>query len=289
MISLRSSTPAPGLLRTLGLRSYFVAALLAAVPVAACGGKNGPSSVDYSVSAQKNYDRGLAELEQHDWGAAAKYFAFIRSRFPYSKFAVLAELRLADAEFGAEQYLEAVDSYKLFGKLHPTHEMVANGYTSLRVAEAFYRQLPEDMWILPPSHEKDQTSIEEAADELRTFLDKYPDSPFRKRGQELIASVAKRLAEHEWYVARYYWDRGKPMATVLRLRRLLDRYSGGSHDVAAFWLLGRAYARVDMPDRARETWIQLIAKFPKSEQAQDAASAIARLPAATPSTVPTRP
>ena len=36
--------------------------------------------------------------------------------------ALVAELRLADAEFGADQFLEAVDSYRLFIKFHPTHE-----------------------------------------------------------------------------------------------------------------------------------------------------------------------
>jgi outer membrane protein assembly factor BamD len=271
---------AHGLLRTRGRRLLLALAIAAAAAVPACGGRDGTAAVDYSVSAQKNYDRGLRELERHDWTAAAKYFAFIRSRFPYSKFAVLAELRLADAQFGASQYVDAVESYRVFTRLHPTHEMVANGYASLRIAEAYYKQLPGDMWILPPSYEKDQTAIEEAEAELRSFLEKYPDSPFKDRGRDLLKRVAKRLAEHEWYVARYYWDKGKPMGTVLRLRRLLDRHAGVGYDVPALWLLGRAYARVDMPDRARETWNQLIAKFPKSEQAQDAKEAIARLPAA---------
>jgi len=71
---------------------------------AACGGKSG-GAVDYSVSAQKNYERGLKELQDRDWLSASKYFTFIKSRFPYSKYAVLAELRLGDAQFGAEQYL----------------------------------------------------------------------------------------------------------------------------------------------------------------------------------------
>jgi tetratricopeptide (TPR) repeat protein len=56
----------------------------------------------------------------------------------------------------------------------------------------------------------------------------------------------------------------------------------GERERALDWA-GRAYAKVDMPDRARETWNQLIAKFPKSEQAQDAKDAMARLPAPAPS------
>lgn len=260
-----------------------VALALAVAPLAAtaaCGGKSGAGAVDYSVSAQKNYERGLTSLGAKDWVAAAKYFAFIKSRFPYSKYAVLAELRLADAEFGAEQYLEAVDSYKLFVKFHPTHEMVANGYASVRIAEAYFKMLPGDFWILPPSFEKDQSSVEDAEEELRSFLDKYKDSPYRKKAADLLARVGKRLADHEWYVARFYWDRGKPMGTVLRLRRLLDRHRGVGYDVDALWLLGRAYVKVGMPDRAREAWGELVSKHPTSARAGEAKQAIASLPAA---------
>jgi len=259
-------------------RSIFVLAL--AFAAASCGGKGGAASVDYSVSAQKNYDKGMKELERQDWIAASKYFGFIKSRFPYSKYAVLAELRLADAEFGAEQYLEAIDSYRLFTKFHPTHEMVANGYASFRIGEAYYKQLPTDFWMFPPSYEKDQSSTEDAGNELKSFLDKYPDSPYRDKAKEILVKVGKRLADHEWYVARYYWQRNKPMGTVLRLRRLLERYRGVGYDEEALWLLGRAYVAVDMPDRARITWQELVAKYPKSDRAGDARGALASLPAA---------
>ena len=244
---------------------------------AACGGKSTAGAVDYSVSAQKNYEKGLKELEDKDWLAASKYFQFIKSRFPYSKYAVLAELRLADAQFGAEQYLEAIDSYRLFIKFHPTHEMVANGYASFRIGEGYYRQLSGDFWMFPPSFEKDQSSTEDAANELKTFLDKYPDSPYRDKAKEIVKSVGKRLADHEWYVARYYWDRGKPMGTVIRLRRLLERYRGVGYDEDAMWLLGRAYVAVAMPDRARTVWAELVEKYPKSSHAGDAQAGLARI------------
>ena len=202
---------------------------------------------------------------------------FIKSRFPYSKYAVLAELRLADAQFGADQYLEAIDSYRLFIKFHPTHEWSRNGYTSFRIGEAYYKQLPSDFWLFPPSYEKDQSSIEDAGNELKSFLDKYPDSPYRDKAKQIVDSVAKRLADHEWYVARYYWDRGKPMGTVLRLRRLLERYRGVGYDVEALWLLGRAYVAVGMPDRAKLTWTELVTRFPQTSRAGEARTAIATL------------
>ncbi|MEM9489929.1 MAG: outer membrane protein assembly factor BamD, partial [Myxococcota bacterium] len=128
-----------------------------ALAVTGCGGSGGSTgAVKYSVSAQKNYEQGLARLERKDWLAARKYFSFIKARFPYSKYAVLSELRLADSEFGARSYLQAIDSYKLFIKFHPTHEMVANGYANFRIGESYLKLLPGDFWLLPPSYEKDQ-------------------------------------------------------------------------------------------------------------------------------------
>src|SRR5690606_5221304 len=110
----------------------FLAAL-AVTLAAGCGGGSASGKVDYSVTAGKNYQKGLAELVEKDWVAAAKYFSFIKARFPYSKFAVLAELRMADAEFGAGHHLQAIDGYKLFIKFHPTHDMVVNGYADYRI------------------------------------------------------------------------------------------------------------------------------------------------------------
>jgi outer membrane protein assembly factor BamD len=265
-----------------------VAALVAvlALAVAGCGGA-GTGTVEYSVSAQRNYEKGMDALQQKDWLAASKYFAFIKSRFPYSKFAVLSEVRIADAEIGAEEFTQAIDSYRLFIRLHPTHELVSDGYASYRIGEAYYRQLSGDSFLLPPAYEGDQTSNEEAATELTTFSEKYPQSPYLPKSKEILKKVGKKLADHEWYVAQYYWKRDKPMGTVLRLRRLLERYRGVGYDEDALWLLGRAYVSVDMTDRARSTWQELVDKYPQSSRAAEARSALPALPrSAAPSAIP---
>jgi outer membrane protein assembly factor BamD len=242
----------------------------------ACGGKGPSGAVKYSVSAQANYQKGLKELQEKDWVAAAKYFSFVKARFPYSKFAVLAELRIADAEFGAKHYIQAIDSYKLFFKFHPTHQMVANGYSAFRIGEAYYKMLPTNFWILPPAYEKDQSATYDASRQLRQFMKKFPRSTFVAKARKMLIRVHNRLAQHEWYVAKFYWDRGKHMATVLRLRRLLRDYHGVGYDGDALWLLGRAYTKVKMGDRARKAWQKLVDKYPRHKRASDARKALAR-------------
>jgi outer membrane protein assembly factor BamD len=256
--------------RRIAIAAALLSSLTLVLVLGACGGKGGSGKVEYSVTAEENYQRGMKKLGDEDWLAARKYFKFIKARFPYSKYAVLAELRTADAEFGAGAYLQAIDSYKLFIKFHPTHDMVTGGYCRFRIGEAFYKMLPDDWWILPPSHEKDQSTTSDAHQQIRAFVDQYGKTPFAPKAKKMLSTLDHRLAAHEWYVAKFYWDRGKPMGTVLRLRRLLSKHAGVGYDAEALWLLGRAYVKTGMTERAKKTWKRLIRDFPKHKRAAEA-------------------
>lgn len=265
----------------------------------ACGGsaREGAGRVEYSVSAKQNYDRGMKAIEDEEWLDAVKYFAFVKARFPYSKYSVLADLRISDAAFGAGAYLEAIDGFQQFIKFHPTHEMVENGYAAFRIGESYYKMLPDDWFLLPPAYEKDQSAAIDALRELASFMRKYPASPFRERADKMRRDCAARLAAHEWYVAEFYWKRDRPMATVLRLRTLLRRYPDVGYDEEALWLLGRAYVKVgrivepksggptdSSPANARDAWTVLTQKYPKHPRAESARRELARLPSPSTST-----
>lgn len=255
-----------------------IIATLLLLSVAACGGSvPGTTKVKYEVSAKRNLEKGEERLKAKDWIAASKYFSFVKARFPFSKQSVVAELRLADSEFGAKQYLQAIDSYKLFTKFHPTHEMTTNGYASFRVGESYIKLLPGDFWLIPPSFEKDQSATTDAHRELSTFLKKYPTSPYRKKGEEYLIKVNTKLASHELYVARFYWKRDKPNGTILRLRRLLKKNSGSPLDRDALDLLAKAYIRVGDNKRAKTTLERLVKEHPKSSEAKNAKQSLARL------------
>jgi outer membrane protein assembly factor BamD len=259
----------------------LVMALVTALGAAgvACGGsvRDSDDNTEYSVSARQNYDKGISKLEDEEWSEAAKFFAFVKARFPYSKYAVLAELRMADALFGAGSYLEAIDGYKLFIKFHPTHEMVSSGYAPFRIGEAYFKMLPDDWFLVPPSYEKDPSATLDAARELASFLKKYPKSTHVKKAREMYTRAAKLLADHEWYVARFYWSRDKPMGTVLRLRGLLEHYPGVGYDEEALYLLGKAYLAVGRPKDARTTFERLVSRYPRHRRATQARDEISKL------------
>jgi len=129
----------------------FALAIALAVGAAACASSEDSKQVTYSMTAKQNYDRGLEELKKENYVEAAHYFTYVKQKFPFSKFAGLAELALADTEFARNNYQEAIDSYKSFARLHPTHEKVEDGYTAFRLAECYVKEMPEDWFILPPA------------------------------------------------------------------------------------------------------------------------------------------
>ena len=82
----------------------------------------------------------MAELKDESYGEAKKYFQFVKQKFPFSKYAVMAELALADTQFAQGNYTEANESYKSFARLHPTHEKVEDGYVAFRICEGYFKR-----------------------------------------------------------------------------------------------------------------------------------------------------
>jgi outer membrane protein assembly factor BamD len=246
----------------------MAAVLVAAAAVGCAGSDETTKPITYSLTAKQNYEKGIAELKDENYPEAQKYFQFVRSKFPFSKYAVLAELAIADTQFDRGNYTEAVDSYKQFMRLHPTHEKVQDGYAAFRVGECAYKDMPDDVWLLPPSYEKDQSSVGDTLRELDDFIKKYPDSPYVKDAQPLRREALKRLVDHEVYVARFYLDRDHPKAAAMRIEGAIRRYPGSGREPELLLTLGQTYLHMGDRDRARDTFERVIREYRGAEQAR---------------------
>src|SRR5262249_50783750 len=123
-------------LPTLPALAMLVVAALA--PCFGCASSDEATKpITYSLTAKQNYEKGLGELKDENYPEALKYFQFVKSKFPFSKFAVLADLAVADTQFARGNYTEAIDAYKSFARLHPTHEKVEDGYVAFKVGESY--------------------------------------------------------------------------------------------------------------------------------------------------------
>jgi outer membrane protein assembly factor BamD len=217
-----------------------------------CATSDDGKQVTFSQTDKQNYESGLEELKNENYVEASQHFNFVKQKFPYSKYAILAELALADTEFARGNYQEAIDFYKSFIRLHPTHEKVEDGYIAFRIAECFVKEMPDDWSLLPPASEKDQTFVRDALRELDNARTKYPQSPYFEKANGYRLQVLHRLIEHEVYVARFYLDRGHPKAAILRIEGALRRYPDSGQEGELMLTLGETHLEMGNPSLAKQ-------------------------------------
>ncbi len=263
--------PHPQALRgpSFGRALALVLSLALTGPAAGC--KTGPDlSADYAQTASENYELALGEFGDEDWDEVIQYADFVRIRFPFSRYAVEAELLIARAEFEQGNYLTSQDAFRQFSKLHPTHKHVRNGWVSYMAAVSAYMNGPQGFFLLPPDYQRDQSRLREALVELEYFFDHYSETTSNENALALRDEINRRLLEHELYVARFYLDRDKPEAAIGRLESAHAQYPGIGLDAEVLFLLGLTYLRMEEVELARSIFSELQSQHPRHHHGKQA-------------------
>lgn len=235
-------------------------------------------TVSYAPTAEGNFVEGEKAYQNEEFLAAQRYFGYIRSKFPYSRFSVLAELRIADCQFERKRYLEAIDSYNNFVRLHPTHDKAA--YARFRIGKSYFNQIPSNFFLLPPAHEKDQAAVRDAEKALLAYVRQNPKGEDVPEAEKILAKVRGRLMAHERYVADFYKNLERDRAYVGRLEVIRTSFADVGLDAELLLEISEVWARLGEPDKARAALTELMEKFPKADEREDAEELLRTLPAA---------
>ena len=173
------------------------------------------------ATAEDYFNQGLKVLEGSkrlfvtnvDYPAAIAAFQEVITNFPFSEYATLAELKVADAYFEQRKFEEAASFYQDFIELHPTHPQVP--YALLRNGECAFKQM------LKP--DQDQAKTKAAIEQFNALIEKHPSSDQIPRARELRGQALDQLAMHEVLVGDFYFDNGQYHAAVPRYQEALDK------------------------------------------------------------------
>jgi outer membrane protein assembly factor BamD len=234
-----------------------------------------PPTFEEVAPADELYQEGLETLEGGrflgliktvDYDEAIEIFQSIIDNYPYSDYAVLSELRIADAYFDDEKYEEALSYYRDFSDLHPQHEKVP--YTIFRSALCHESRVR--------ASNRDQTATRDALVYLDRLLSKYPHSEYAPEAEDLWRDLRTRLADHVIRIADFYMGRGEYESAAERYRSLLNDYPGLGFDPMALYRLGLCYSMMNRPEEAEGIFKVVVQNFHDSDFADDAADRIAR-------------
>jgi outer membrane protein assembly factor BamD len=236
--------------------------------VMACAG-GAPDDTEFGEvpSAEDLYAQGLAKLEKggiHFWfidtrdrQGAIDTFQDIIDNYPYSDYATLAELRIADAYFDQELWEEALSYYRDFPDLHPDNEKVP--YTILRTALAYYHQSR-------PAN-RDQTATRQALNQLERLREKYPQSAEAEEADHLWRELRTRLGTSVMNIGNFYMERGEYRSAADRYHSVLNEYPGLGLDAEALFKLGLCYREMNLEDEADRIFQVILDNYQGSEVA----------------------
>ena len=162
-------------------------------------------------------------LDADDYSTAADLFRQLKDQYPYSKYALLAELKMGDALYLDGKYIEAQAAYEDFERLHPENDAVP--YAIYQQGMTFYMRMQ--------GIDRDQTPTIQTIQTLSRLVETFPDSKYAVMAKARISEAQNNLAGHEFYVGEFYYQRKDYQAALNRFYGLLEYYpDSGYHQRA---------------------------------------------------------
>lgn len=179
------------------------------------------SSTGVEKSADQLAVDGMQKMQKQDYDDAVKEFRQLKERYPYSKYAMLAELKLGDAHFFNKEYSEAAIAYDEFARLHPRNEVIP--YVLYQIGMCHF--------LTFTTVDRDQEETRLAMEAFQRVLQTFPDSEYAMKAKKQLFECQKRIASHEFHVGRLYYIMGEYYAARERLDAVSRKYPEALKDL----------------------------------------------------------
>lgn len=246
-------------------KSKAVQALVALVLLVSFAAAGCSSAEKIDPSTPEGAFKLAEELEKDERfeESVAKY-TDVKNKHPYSRYAVLAELKVADVQYLRESYIEAQYAYQTFKDLHPKHPQI--DYVTFRLGMSFFNQLPS-------TTDRDLSLADKAILYFDEVTTSYSGSQYAKEAAEKKAEAVRMQADKELYIANFYFKKKQYGSALGRYETILRNYA----NVSGFpqqALYGAAVSAKETGDRDKMARFvkSLLTQFPESSEATKAKS-----------------
>lgn len=157
---------------------------------------------------------GMEDFERGSYKSALQKFEKLKDWYPFSRYAILAELKSADCYYKLGEYDKAIEAYEEFINLHPRNEAVPQ--CIYHIGLCYFEQIA--------TVDRDQSSAQKALDTFGQLKKHFPESEYTEQAEEKIDTCLKSMAGHEFIVGIFYYKSEHYKAAYLRFKNVITNY-----------------------------------------------------------------
>ncbi len=198
------------------------------------------------------YNNGVDALNAKRYAVASTQFDNVEQYYPYSSWAVNAQLMHGYSEYLQNHYTDAIAVLDRYIQLHPANRDI--GYAYYLRSLSYYEQIADI--------QRDQKGTELAMTALQEVVNRFPDSAYARDARLKIDLCRDHLAGKEMEIGRYYENQHLYTAAIGRFQRVVDDYQTTNHVPEALHRLTEIYLLLGLTDQAKQTAAVLGHNYP---------------------------
>jgi outer membrane protein assembly factor BamD len=185
------------------------------------------------LTADQYYTEGKTAFGTENYEVAIRSYKELLDQYPFDPHAEEAEITIAESHYKKKQYAEAIAAFNDFQRMHPMSPELPKVYFLL--GKSFEKQMT--------TTDRDQGAADNAQGWYRVVIDRYPTSDYAPRARKRMAKCRESMAEHERYVAKFYFKQDNMRAAENRVKGLLEKFPDTLATTTGLEDLAAAYER----------------------------------------------
>ncbi|MBI5182513.1 MAG: outer membrane protein assembly factor BamD [Nitrospirae bacterium] len=175
-------------------------------------------------------------------------------------------MQRAEAYYVNKQYPEAIEEYKRFIKIHPTHKLA--GYAQYKIGMSYFNQMKEVNRSPEP--------VMKALEAFKKVISDYPRISYKEDARAKADMCIERLAEYQFIIGKYYYKKSAYLAASSRFKQIADDYPKAKYSEDALYYLSVTYIKLKDVSSARQALEELLKRYPDTKYKGDAKRLLAK-------------
>ena len=232
--------------------------------VTACSSIEKEEEIVPDKSAQALFVDARSALDSGLYQKAIQILSAIDSRFPFGPISHQVQLDLIYAYYKSGDTAQGIALADRFLRLNPNNSNVDYVYYMRALINiATQENLFQDLAGIDRS-DRDPTAARDAFKDLKTILEKYPESKYAADARQRMIGIKSRLAKYELAVARYYLKREAYVSSANRGKYIVEYFSPSPETEQALEIMIHCYEKLGLEDLRINAKQVLAANYPNN-------------------------